>query len=226
MPRVRLADRAYEEKLFRWQKANPFPRVSRGNFAEVRRGEKFELPASCEKSRDERVSFVLFGRNNELRRSTSGGKIIPGRDSQSSCYIVAVDQRRATIGACTRGCLMFRSIWLEQLFISTSDLLSVPTLYCNALSPLGSPFSVRAFAFPSSLTPSPPRDSRSAGGTKEKIEKTKGGRRGGRDLMRRKDVRYTSRRKGGRNERLAGKEAEREKELEEDVATARMQNAR
>lgn len=43
--------------------------------------------------------------------------------------------------------------------------------------------------------------------------------------MRRKDARYM-RRKGGRNQRLAGKEAEREKELEEDVATARMQNAR
>jgi len=43
--------------------------------------------------------------------------------------------------------------------------------------------------------------------------------------MRRKDAVCTSWRKGGRNEKLAGKEAAREKELE-DVATARMQNAR
>lgn len=78
---LRIA-RTHEEKLFRWQKANPFPRVSRVgiSFAKVQRGEKFELPASCEKSRDEeRVRFVLFGRNNELRRSTSGGKIIGPR---------------------------------------------------------------------------------------------------------------------------------------------------
>lgn len=42
---------------------------------------------------------------------------------------------------------MFRSIRLERLFISTSDLLSIPTLYCNALSPLGSPFSVAGGRF-------------------------------------------------------------------------------
>lgn len=87
--RSRIA-RTCEEKLFRWQKANPSPRVSRGNLAEVR-GEKFVLPfAGREKTCDERPLFC----SDEITSSTrNGGKIIAARDSQSSCYIVAVDQR-------------------------------------------------------------------------------------------------------------------------------------
>lgn len=118
----------------------------------------------------------------------------------------------------------------ERLFISTSNLLSIPTLYCNALSPWIPLF--RCERFPSSSNSDIPRfEKRGWHRRKDRKDErrriTAGWKRTGFNEKKRRGDTYAKEKGGGRG--MSGWRGKKQRERErtrvgEDVATAQMQN--